>query len=126
MGSTTGSLEAGDAAAAAVQKTPNRVTLADLEANIAGEFFINAGEAAHVFDPATSRVGSLRAEIHSLNVLTICIIVTKNGFTLIGKSAPADANNFDETLGRKLAREDAIRQLWPLMGYALREKLLSA
>lgn len=26
-------------------------------------------------------------------------------------------------LGRKLAYEDAVRQLWPLMGYALREKL---
>jgi len=49
--------------------------------------------------------------------------VTRNGFTLIGKSAPASPDNFDPVLGRKLAYEDAVRQLWPLMGYALRDKL---
>jgi len=59
----------------------------------------------------------------SLAVLTVCLIVTRNGFTIIGKSAPASADNFDAELGRKLAYEDAVRQLWPLMGYALREKL---
>ena len=26
-------------------------------------------------------------------------------------------------LGRELAYEDAVRQMWPLMGYALRERL---
>lgn len=96
----------------AVQKTPNRVALADLEANIAAEYsFIGAdilGDAP-VMD--------------SLKVLTLCILVTKNGFTIIGKAAPADADNFNPELGKKFAREDAIRQLWPLMGYALREKL---
>lgn len=60
----------------------------------------------------------------SLGVLTICLIVTRNGFTIIGKSAPASTDNFDADLGRKLAYEDAVRQLWPLMGYALREKLV--
>jgi len=119
MGGTTGSLEAGDAAAAAVQKTPNRVSLADLEANIAMEWTFNAGEAMDRF----YGVGGHPMNGLSLGVLTICILVTRNGFTLIGKSAPADAGNFNQELGNKLAREDAIRQLWPLMGYALREKL---
>jgi len=41
----------------------------------------------------------------------------------VGKSAPASADNFNADLGRKLAYEDAIRQLWPLMGFALRERL---
>ena len=41
----------------------------------------------------------------------------------MGKSAPADADNFDEALGEKFAREDAIRQMWVLEGYLLRERL---
>ncbi len=64
-----------------------------------------------------------RGNRQSLDVLTICLLVTRNGFTLIGKSAPASPDNFDAELGRKPAYEDAVRQLWPLMGYALRERL---
>lgn len=118
---STGSLEASDKAAGAVQQTPNRVTLADLEANIGMEWTFNAGEACEKYHAPHGTPG-----VGSLAILTVCVIVTKNGFTLIGKSAPADANNFNPELGAKLAREDAIRQLWPLMGYALREKLAGA
>lgn len=46
-----------------------------------------------------------------------------NGFTVIGKSVPASPANFDAQLGRKLAYEDAVRQIWPLMGFALRARL---
>lgn len=56
-----------------------------------------------------------------LKLLSICLLVMQNGFVLIGKSAPASAANFNAELGRKLAYEDAIRQLWPLEGYLLRE-----
>jgi len=55
--------------------------------------------------------------------LSICILMMKNGFIVIGKSAPASAANYDAELGRKFAYEDAIRQLWPLMGFALRDRL---
>jgi len=34
-----------------------------------------------------------------------------------------DAANFDMNLGRKYAFEDAIRQIWPLEGYLLAERL---
>jgi hypothetical protein len=37
--------------------------------------------------------------------------------------ARASPENFNADLGRKFAYEDAVRQLWPLMGYALRDKL---
>jgi hypothetical protein len=96
-------------------RTAPRVSLDDLKANIVGTFYFRAGdalEALGIFD-----------EHPSLNVLTVCLIVTKNGFTIIGKSAPAHPENFDPNLGQQLAYEDAVRQLWPLMGYALREKL---
>lgn len=108
------SLKVSDDAAAAVQKTPNRVSLQSMEDKIAAEYTFLASNALQ------------EAPIHeSLKILTVCIIVMKNGFTVIGKSAPADAENFNEELGRKFAREDAVRQLWPLEGYALREKLVN-
>jgi hypothetical protein len=61
----------------------------------------------------------------SLRILSICILVMKNGFTLIGKAAPASPANFDRALGIKLAFEDAVRQAWPLMGYSLRDRLVA-
>lgn len=106
------SLEEGDRAAAAVQKTPHRVTLDSMKAKIGAEYYFTAAEAvgnAPVAEP--------------LKTLTICILVTTSGFTLIGKSAPADPENFDRELGIKFAREDAMRQMWPLEGYLLRERL---
>lgn len=109
------SLQVTDAQAAAVQKTPHRVSLESMEAKIAAEYYITGAEAA------------LPAKAHpSLSVLMICIIVMRNGFTLIGKSAPADPANFNPALGMKFACEDAIRQLWPLEAYALRDRLADA
>jgi len=97
-----GSLETTDAESAAVQKTPNRVTLESLKAKIANEEYIRS---------------------ECLPTLTICVLRLDNGFSIVGKSAPADPENFNAELGRKFAYEDAVRQMWPLEGYALRERL---
>lgn len=119
----TESLKATEAECAEGRTAP-RVSLADIEANIVREIYFTGGDAALEWDQYTARNGPLDPDIRSLEVLTICILVLRNGFTIIGKSAPASADNFDAELGRKLAYEDAVRQLWPLMGYALREKLV--
>lgn len=58
-----------------------------------------------------------------VDLLTICVLKMKNGFYVIGKSAPASPENFNADLGRKFAYENAIRDLWQLEGYALRERL---
>jgi hypothetical protein len=55
--------------------------------------------------------------------MTIAIVTMVNGFVVLGKSAPADPGNYDEALGKQFAEEDAIRQLWQLEGYLLREEL---
>ena len=54
---------------------------------------------------------------------TICMLTMKNGYTIKGLSACVDAANFDINMGRKFAFEDAIRQIWPLEGYLLAERL---
>jgi hypothetical protein len=108
------SLEESDRIAAEGATAP-RVTLDDIKDNIAAEYTFTGREL---------QKSLLNAPGHaSLDVLTIHIIVLRNGFTIVGKSAPADERNFDAEKGRHFAREDAMRQAWPLMGYALREKL---
>ena len=112
------SVEYTDRESAAVAKAP-RVALADIEAAIAERHHVIACDA--VGQPL--EIGHKGHPVNPLGLLSICILVMNNGFTVIGKSAPASPENFNAELGRKFAYEDAIRQLWPLMGYALREKL---
>ena len=122
----TESLKATEAECAEGRTAP-RVSLADIEANISTLAYFTAGDAVtYLFLPEIDKLvleEDDRDNLQSLDVLTICLLVTRNGFTLIGKNAPASPDNFDAELGRKLAYEDAVRQLWLLMGYALRERL---
>lgn len=78
-----------------------RLTPADIDAVIAGEKY-------HVFDGTT---------------LTVCCLVLRNGFTVTGESAAASRDNFDEAIGRKIARENAREKIWQLEGYLLRNRL---
>ena len=54
---------------------------------------------------------------------TICSLVLQNGFVVVGKSAATSLDNFDEEIGRKVARENAREQIWELAGYLLKQKL---
>lgn len=66
----------------------------------------------------------VRQEFHRLtDVLTVCVLTMENGFTVTGESACADPANYDEAIGRKIARANAFEKLWPLEGYFLRERL---
>jgi hypothetical protein len=56
-------------------------------------------------------------------VMTICSLVMKNGFVVIGTSACASPENFNAELGAKIARGKAMDQLWALEGYQLRSRL---
>lgn len=55
--------------------------------------------------------------------VTICLLTLRNGFTVTGESACASPENFDEEIGRKIAREQARDKIWMLEGYLLKEKL---
>jgi len=101
----------------AAKATHPRVSLADMEGKISTEHYFTAGEAL------TAMYGAPAIDKEPLGLLTICILVMRNGFTVIGKSAPASPENFDSEKGKRFAYEDAIKQLWPLEGYALRERL---
>lgn len=54
---------------------------------------------------------------------TLCILDLENGYTIKGLSACVDPAEFDRDLGRKYAFEDAIKQIWPLEGYLLAQRM---
>ena len=109
----TEALEVTERRSAEVATKP-RVALQDIKDAIAKRYDFTA-------DAAIFGMGMTPAP--GLDVLSICILVMRNGFTVIGKSAPASPENFNADLGRDYAYEDAVKQLWPLMGFALRDKL---
>ena len=103
--------------------TAPRVTPADIEANITSEFYFTAADGVEC--ASGHRPNSVRAGT-ALDLLTFCVLVLKNGFTVTGESACASPENFDAELGRKIARQNAVAKIWPLMGYALKERLAGA
>lgn len=51
------------------------------------------------------------------------MLTLRNGYHVTGESAAASPENFNEEIGRKIARENARAKIWPLEGYALRTRL---
>lgn len=102
--------------------TAPRVTPQDIEANIASEVYFTAAEAANWAGGVPPMEG-FREKYAALECLTFCVLILRNGFTVTGESACASPENFDAEIGRKIARENAINKVWPLMGYELRSKL---
>ena len=101
--------------------TAPRISPDDVEANIRHTYFFTAEEGAQGALAKTDP--ELGAEFPSISMLTFCVLVLRNGFTVTGESACASPENFDAELGRKIARQKAVEKIWPLMGYALKERL---
>jgi len=99
-----------------------RVTPADVEANIASEHYFTAAHGVHGTHevPGNSEGWSIPP---SLDLLMFCVLVLQNGCTVTGESACASPEGFNTKIGRRIARENAMAKVWPLMGYALRSKL---
>lgn len=114
--------------------TAPRVTPDDIEANIVSEYFFTAADGVagavgtKLYPVSDDEIGTTKTvEVikvdPALGLLTFCVLVLRNGFTVTGESACACPENFDADLGRKIARQNAVQKMWPLMGYALKQKL---
>ena len=55
--------------------------------------------------------------------LTVCCLTLKNGFNVTGESAAASLENFNEEIGRKIAKEKARDKIWALEAYLLKDNL---
>lgn len=111
-------------------KTAPRVTPDRIKAVIAYEYYFTAADGVGGTDssdfiqhiPAHEDVDGWAP----LNLLTFCVLVLKNGFTVTGESACASPENFDAEIGRRIARENAVQKIWPLEGYLLKQSLSAA
>ena len=112
---------------AKANKAP-RITPADIEANIASEHYFTARDGRRGALHEETYVGREKpapdnSDLLPLDLLTFCVLVLKNGFTVTGESACASPENFNAEIGRKIARENAAEKIWPLLGFRLRDKL---
>jgi hypothetical protein len=82
-------------------KTAPRLTPEQIDATIKREMY-------HTF-PSTT--------------LTVCVLVLQNNYTVTGESAAVSFDNYDEEIGKRIARENARQKIWALEGYLLRQKL---
>jgi len=109
-------------------KVAPRVTPADIEANIVSEHYFTALDGASAGSQDIVNVWhddkDHGAEQVPLSLLTFCVLVLRNGFTVTGESACASPENFDPEIGCRVARENAKQKIWPLMGYELKTKLM--
>lgn len=94
--------------------TGPRVTKDELEANVSAHAVFNAYE-------AITALGMPAME--STKLLTLAVVTTENGFSLVGESACAWPDNYDQDIGQRLALENAKNKLWGLMGYHLKQQL---
>ncbi len=96
----TPSLDKSNESARDVAKTPWRVDLESMKRRVASVEYINPSSIPHG---------------------TIALVKLVNGYVLQGWSAPADPANFDAERGKEFAYEDAMRKLWPLEAYVMRD-----
>jgi Phage protein (N4 Gp49/phage Sf6 gene 66) family len=108
--------------AAGADKAP-RVTPADIEAAIQSQWFFTAHDGV-----AGAPLGDVNDGPWppALDLLTFCVLVLRNGFTVTGESACASPENFNPDIGRKVARANAVQKIWPLLGFRLRDQLYEA
>lgn len=89
-----------------VEATPMTSVSVDpsLEAEIADTYYRNLGSAIKAPDGPAGNV-------------TLCILILRNGFVIIGKSICLYASDYNENIGQQLAREDALKKLKPFMAW---------
>lgn len=83
----------------ASQPTAARVTPEDVAAAIVGETYT-------ILPSGRSMVCELT-------------LFEENGFTVRGESAVVNIENFREEIGRKISRENAVNEVWQLLGFLL-------
>ena len=102
-----------------------RITPADIEERIWSEHYFTAADGVN---GAYARQGDtpLRVATESpLGLVTICVLTLTNGTKVVGvNEGPVSPENFKPDLGRQYARQKAIDQIWPMLGYELRTKLI--
>lgn len=97
-----------------------RVTPEDVEAEIVSEHYINAADAAFPDKDAPVPGGTYT----NLRCLTLCILILRNGCKVVGiNHGPVNPADLNLDYSRQDARKQAVNQIWPLLGFRLRDQL---
>ena len=112
------------------------VTPADIEACIASELYFTAADGVGwtlaFWDEESGgkkpdpRILVSNEAFKALELLTICVLITRNGHTVTGEAHCQDPAKFSAEIGRAEARKDAINKLWPMAVYAARQQVAPA
>lgn len=98
--------------------TAPRVTMEDIEENIAFEHYFTALEGV------AGPYGYAGDDAEALSLVTFCVLVLRNGTKVVGVNyGPVSTELFNESDAKRYARENAIEQIWPLMGYWLKSMI---
>ncbi|EAM2638427.1 hypothetical protein AB4T27_003343 [Salmonella enterica] len=107
--------------------TAPRITPQHIESVIISEHYFTAAEGVHGANerlkPHESPIDYYQEAHPAESLLTFCVLVLHNGFTVTGESACASPENFDPEIVRKISRENAVNKIWMLEGYLLKQKL---
>jgi hypothetical protein len=55
----------------------------------------------------------------------VCCLTLRNGYSVTGDAACVIPSNFDITIGRHVARENALEKIWQLEGYLLKQAIFT-
>lgn len=105
----------------AAGKTAPRITPQHIENVIVSEHYFTAADGERFAKWGEQFANEEVAA--PLHLLTYCVLVLRNGFTVTGESACASPENFDPEIGKQIARENARNKIWRLEGYLLKQKL---
>lgn len=98
-----------------------RITQEHIKSKVIAKHFFTALDGASTQMRSEDKFSN--QEVQALSLLTFCILVLENGFTVTGESACASPENFNEEIGRNIAYENAIDKVWLLEGYLLKQNL---
>ena len=77
--------------------------------------------------PALIEDTVIKSNFHRLtDVLTVCVLTLRNGFTVTGESACASPENYNKEIGEQIARTNAVEKIWVLEGYLLKQRLFES
>lgn len=105
---------------------PTHITLADIEAEIASEYAFTARQGAQlaIMEAGESHLPRSLDDKRRLEAVSIHVLILRNGTKIVGVNTGAiDPARHSELVGKVKAREHAIEQVWPLLGYALRSEI---
>lgn len=114
------------AAIAEKQLTAPRITLAAIEAEVRSEWYINGASGAMAYEGLPFAQQPPVPAGHRLELLTLCVLVLKNGMPVIGYSCPISRENYNEDIGRQAARNKALSQVGDLLAFRILDQQASA